>query len=127
MTREEALQILDTIPTIGEQVDALEMAIKALENQPKFIIHSDGTIEQIIEPSIKDIYNKGWKDGAEATAYHVELCEEENPTIPLSVIEDIKAEIDEQTEIHTDGEFYIKNIDVKRILDKHIADMRGTE
>ena len=30
MTREEALQILDTIPTIGEQVDALEMAIKAL-------------------------------------------------------------------------------------------------
>ena len=127
MTREEALQILDTIPTIGEQVDALEMAIKALENQPKFIIHSDGTIEQIIEPSIKDIYNKGWKDGAEATAYHVELYEEENPTIPLSVIEDIKAEIDEQTEIHTDGEFYIKNIDVKRILDKHIADMRGTE
>ncbi len=32
MTREEALQILDTIPTISEQVDALEMAIKALEN-----------------------------------------------------------------------------------------------
>jgi len=34
MTNEEALQILDTIPTIGEQVDALEMAIKALEQQP---------------------------------------------------------------------------------------------
>ena len=33
MTREEALKILDTIPTIGEQVDALEMAIKALEQQ----------------------------------------------------------------------------------------------
>ena len=31
MTRKEALQILDTIPTIGDQVDALEMAIKALE------------------------------------------------------------------------------------------------
>ena len=31
MTRSEALQILDTIPTIGEQVDALEMAISALE------------------------------------------------------------------------------------------------
>lgn len=30
MTREEALKILDTIPTIGEQVDALEMAIEAL-------------------------------------------------------------------------------------------------
>lgn len=34
MTREEALKVLDTIPTIGEQVDALEMAIKALEREP---------------------------------------------------------------------------------------------
>ncbi len=31
MTNKEALEILDTILTIGEQVDALEMAIKALE------------------------------------------------------------------------------------------------
>ena len=31
MTNEEALKILDTIPTISEQVDALEMAIKALQ------------------------------------------------------------------------------------------------
>ena len=34
MTREEALQILDTIPTIGEQVDALELAIEALSAEP---------------------------------------------------------------------------------------------
>ena len=34
MTREEALYWLDTIPTIGEQVDALDMAIKALEQEP---------------------------------------------------------------------------------------------
>ena len=33
MTREEALEILDTIPTIGEQVDALEMAIEALQER----------------------------------------------------------------------------------------------
>ena len=31
MTLEKALYYLDTIPTIGEQVDALEMAIKSLE------------------------------------------------------------------------------------------------
>lgn len=31
MTKDEAIKILDTIPTIGEQVDALEMAIEALE------------------------------------------------------------------------------------------------
>ena len=34
MTRAEALQILDTIPTISEQVDALEMAIQALSQEP---------------------------------------------------------------------------------------------
>ena len=33
MTKEEALKWLDTIMTQGEQVDALEMAIEALENQ----------------------------------------------------------------------------------------------
>ena len=41
MTREEALKVLDTIPTIGEQVDALEMAIRALENEPVWISVSD--------------------------------------------------------------------------------------
>ena len=33
MTKIEALKILDEIPTIGEQVDALEMAIEALEER----------------------------------------------------------------------------------------------
>ena len=41
MTKEEALKVLDTIPTIGEQVDALEMAIRALENEPVWISVSD--------------------------------------------------------------------------------------
>lgn len=59
--------------------------------KPLYKIDADGHIEEINK--IKEIYNKGWQDGAEATAYHVELCEEENPTIPLSVIENIKADI----------------------------------
>ena len=47
MTKEEALKVLDTIPTIGEQVDALEMAIKALEQQP-----CDDAISRQAVPSI---------------------------------------------------------------------------
>lgn len=35
MTIDEALEILDTIPTISEQVDALEMAIEALRSSEK--------------------------------------------------------------------------------------------
>lgn len=50
MTKEEALKILDTIPTIGDQVDALEMAIKALKEQSdEIILHND---KVIIEPSV---------------------------------------------------------------------------
>lgn len=33
MTKEEALRILDWIPTKGDEVDALEMAIEALQEQ----------------------------------------------------------------------------------------------
>lgn len=35
MTKQEALEILDTIPTIGDQVEALEIAIEALEASMK--------------------------------------------------------------------------------------------
>ena len=92
-----------------------------MKDQPRFIIHSDGTIEQIIEP--KEIYNKGWKDGAEATAYHFELCEEENPTIPMSVIEDIKAEIEEESRFCPLTEGLECALE---IINKHIAE-RGSK
>ena len=46
MTKEEALRILDTIPTKGDEVDALEMAIEALENTPT-----------TKEYNLKNIYN----------------------------------------------------------------------
>lgn len=55
MTKQEALEILDTIPTIGDQVDALEMAIEALEasqnpvNTDKLVLHND---KLIIEPIV---------------------------------------------------------------------------
>lgn len=59
--------------------------------KPLYKIDTDGHIEEVNK--IKEFYNKAWQDGAEATAYHIELCNEETPTIPMSVIEDIKAEI----------------------------------
>ena len=41
----------------------------------------------------------------------------------LEAWEKCKLEIDKQTEIHVDGELYIKNIDVKRIIDKHLQEV----
>lgn len=46
----------------------------------------------------------------------LELLEQE------PVFDKIRAEIDDATEIHSDGEFYIKNIDVKRIIGKYKAE-----
>lgn len=33
--------------------------------------------------------------------------------------EKVRAEIDQHTEIHSDGEFYIKNFDVKKIITEY--------
>ena len=90
-------------------------------------------LKKLPSVQLKEIYNKGWKDGAEATAYHVELCEKENPTIPMSVIEDIKAEIEktvceELNYIDGDLGFLKWCAGLKyslRIIDKHIEDIGG--
>lgn len=111
MTREEAYNKIDAVfakheiddeyvtITNSKDYDALRMARKLLEQEPRFIVKSDGTIELInncydciirkpvvtIDEHIveitnreKEIYNKGWEDGAKATAHHLELCKEEN-------------------------------------------------
>jgi len=49
----------------------------------------------------------------------IDAYTEEGVTAADDVLDRIRAEIDHVTEIHSDGEFYIKNIDVKRILDKY--------
>lgn len=60
MTREEVISLIKsaqlmlvnpkTNEPISDLYEALDIAVKALENKPRFILHSDGTIEQIIEP-----------------------------------------------------------------------------
>ena len=39
---------------------------------------------QSVSVNEKEIYNKGWQDGAEATAYHIELCIDEGKLISVS-------------------------------------------
>ena len=41
--------------------------------------------------------------------------------VPLSVIEDIKAEIHETAEIHEDGNYYLRDEWIGEIIDKHIS------
>lgn len=80
------------------------------------------------DSTIKEAYDKGYKDGQEATAYHIELCKEENPTIPLSVIEDMREEVYQMTLPTTriargntwNDIRYGVNLALK-IIDKHIS------
>lgn len=91
MTENEAIQFLDNIKhaevgraigkdgfyaeLMGYHVEALNMAIKALETIPKY----------------KDAYGKGWDDGAKASYEHLKMCEEEQSGDLISRDELLKA------------------------------------
>ena len=63
MTKEEALKILDWIPTKGDEVDALEMAIEALEKKPVIVIQLDGLMKRDTMDCFRDDLLKQMKDG----------------------------------------------------------------
>lgn len=77
MTNKEALEILDTIPTIGEQVDALEMAIKALEQQPS----DDCVSRQEVLDVLKDKWNM-FSDANDAMQESIATIEALPPVTP---------------------------------------------
>ena len=56
---------------------------------------------------------------------YIDIAPHVTPKEKTDSLEKIRAEIDDATEIHSDGEFYIKNIDVKRIIDKYKAESEG--
>ena len=58
---------------------------------------------------------------SEAVSLAIKALEQE------PILDKIRAEIDDATEIHSDGEFYIKNIDVKRIIDKYETESEDKE
>lgn len=127
MTREEAINFLENI-SIYQQPDsnyrkALEIACEALK---EFL-------------TLKEAYQKGYKDGQEALAFHLELCKEEQepfinkPCVSSGVCEHdkqrvldkIRAEIEELPKTypfinHIDS--YVKEDDVRKIIDKYTAE-----
>ena len=142
MTKEEALQILDTIPTIGEQVDALEMAISALEQQNKRMSDEDMAKfkQELIDASKEPCDDAISRESAYKIATspdtpfgkHKGTQIKELPSVqPLSVLDDIKAEIQEHTQRYTLAresggmgqvdwsDYLIKADDVIKIINKH--------
>lgn len=69
MTREEAIEILDHIPTIGEQVDAIDMAIDALYH------HTEKT-DNISTKVKSDLISRA--DAIERLKYHTDFIKDRN-------------------------------------------------
>jgi hypothetical protein len=132
MTREEAIKQLKGMVVGAEwlseyMVEALEIAINALEQEPRKITYEDvkgyckprcltiidnELLYELTHPKIKALEQEPFIN---KSCISEGVCHEDK----VKVLDKIRAELDEQTEIHSDGEFYIKNIDVKRIIDKY--------
>lgn len=133
-------QIIET-DCMRRTFEANEKAIKALEQQPcedcisrqKALDCFEQTntrqgAKYAIEtlPPVTPKYTDEEIDKAQAVeqAYvdkMVELAVEETKERYSDAIEKMKKTIDEMTEIHSDGEFYIKNVDAKWIIIKYLC------
>ena len=144
MTREEALQILDTIPTIGEQVDALEMAIEALSVEPcedcisraeaikaleyNLSVEADGGLDKY-RTVIKDLLNAIYNTQKKA----IEDLPSIQPKPKTDVLDKIRTEIIENSiedyKYHGCGtdELIIETTEVLNILDKYKAESENKE
>ena len=108
MTREEAIEVLKDIYNYTRfdtytTNEARTMAIKALENKPRFILHSDGKIEQIIEPC-GDLLDK----------IREEIC-------------DIDDEIVLNPDSFYERKVYVRFSEVINIIDKHKKESEAAE
>lgn len=156
MTNENAIKVLKMIEAHGSlAIQAKEKAIQALEAQPsedcisreemlkyQQYLHGKMSNEENHKlwnfikglPSVTPKYTDEEIDKAQAVeqAYvdnMVELAVEEIKERYSDAIGKMKKAIDEMTEIHSDGEFYIKNVDAKWIISKYLcgAEMSGGE
>ena len=68
---------------------------------------------------IVDVTEKNWENIVQGTWCGSEIVA--RGVLFDSVIDNIKTDIDKLSRIHADGEFYVKNFDVKRVIDRHIS------
>ena len=85
-------------------------------------------VQDLISSWLSDYLLDETREALETINYKVGDMPSVYPERPKpDMIERIKKSIDEMTEIHSDGEFYIKNVDAKWIIGKYLygAEMRG--
>lgn len=104
---------LDRIENLLEVQRNLSAELISTNFTQRDLIELKMIIETLIEQ--KDQYNKGYEDGVKATQVSASLTVED-------ILDEIKAEIDRKTEIHTDGELWIRNIDVKKIINSRMEE-----
>lgn len=118
MIRRRTLEeyISDTLPSVTPQIESREDCIRR-----------EDVLDYIAKLLSGYLYEEERERLEDFTAYIAEMPSV-TPEIPNpDVVEKMKKAIDEMTEIHSDGEFYIKNVDAKWIIGKYLygAEMRG--
>ena len=78
----------------------------------------------ISEQAVLDVINEAIRlgrfySGKEQTIAEIKAIPSAEPS---DVLNKIRAEIDKESHMHDDGEIYIKNFDVKRIIDRYRED-----
>ena len=84
MTRKEAIEILESIVDTYDKChdeEHLSVAVSIRKEDSEALDMAIQALEQI--DILKEAYNKGYKDGQEAIAFHLELCKEEGSIIEI--------------------------------------------
>ena len=115
MTDKEAIEELKEMKTDvwtdHRQINAISMAIRALEQKPC----EDAISRQAVLEIFGDIHLLDYN--AQAYANKIKAL----PSVTPTVIEDIKAEIEDSTHHYYDGEPIMEVSEVLYIIDKHIG------
>ena len=85
--------------------------------------------EEVADSKERKVVNGDWEKGSMTECDCIECAKEHRQLAEWlkelkqyrEAMEVIKFEIDKKTVIHADGELYIKNIDVKRIINRYVS------
>ena len=83
--------------------------------------------EFLEKTKVKKLLDDGWAKGIYPRNDIMQLFSATEQEIVKPYFDRLKKEIDRYTDMHADGDFYIKNYEVKRMIDKILSEQEKEE